>query len=283
MPLGGMDVDLSSKRYELVLRCLSALVLGAGALIITYLGVLPFAGLVMLGAIVMCWEWASLIRKKGVDLVFFIHAFFVVSAIVLSVMTHYGLALLCLFTASLIIGVLTYGTSLVLWSVLGVFYVGLPAISLIWLRQDPDHGWLVILYLYLVVWTVDSAAYFFGRVIGGPKLWPRVSPNKTWAGFFGGAIGGIFVGVIFGIYLRETSLLMLGVVGLFAALFAQLGDLMESASKRIFGIKDSSQLIPGHGGLLDRVDGFVFAAVAAAVFALILGGELPGKSLLIWP
>ena len=133
------------------------------------------------------------------------------------------------------------------------------------------------------MWATDIAAYFAGRAVGGPKLWPAVSPKKTWSGAIGGTLGGVAAGLLvaklFG--LAVSPMLVLVAIGL--SVVAQAGDLLESAVKRHFGAKDASQLIPGHGGLMDRLDGFLTAAAAAVMVGLIRGGlEGPARGLLVW-
>src|SRR5205085_5356956 len=135
------------------------------------------------------------------------------------------------------------------WLAAGVIYAGVFLVSMLLLRSDPSLGMVALIWLFAQIWTADIAAYFTGRALGGLKLWPAVSPNKTWAGAIGGTIGGLIAGAIVivaaGLALRPLhALVMLAVI-----IAAQLGDLMESAIKRRFGVKDSSQLIPGHGGL----------------------------------
>ena len=124
------------------------------------------------------------------------------------------------------------------WSAAGVYYAGFPAIALIWIRSDAAYGWLAILYLFAIVWTTDSAAYLFGRWIGGPKLAPRISPKKTWAGLIGGALSAGIAGLVFAQVAGREFSGWLGVLAIGLALMAQLGDLGESAMKRLFGIKD---------------------------------------------
>jgi phosphatidate cytidylyltransferase len=152
-----------------------------------------------------------------------------------------------------------------IWPCMGVWYIGLTIVALIWLRGADDAGWDDVLFLLLVVWATDIAAYLAGRLIGGPKLAPAISPGKTWSGAIGGLAGALVVGWVaapggFGLAVAAA----LSVV-------AQAGDLMESAIKRHFGVKDSGKLIPGHGGLLDRLDGVLTAAPAAALLALAMG------------
>jgi phosphatidate cytidylyltransferase len=148
----------------------------------------------------------------------------------------------------------------------GVLYAGLPVLSLLVLRQHEPHGLLYTFWAMALVWACDSGAYFAGRAIGGPKLAPRISPNKTWAGFIGGvAIAGIFAGLLvvgFGLPL------LLAIATPALAALAQLGDLYESHLKREAGVKDSGNLLPGHGGIMDRLDGLVAVAPAAALLVL---------------
>jgi phosphatidate cytidylyltransferase len=157
----------------------------------------------------------------------------------------------------------------------GILYVGLPAMALVWLRNDVPGGLEHVLWLMIVVWATDICAYFAGRSIGGPKLAPRISPGKTWAGLLGGMAGaGLFGGLLaltFG-----AGFWLAASVGMGVAVVSQLGDLFESALKRRAGVKDSGHLIPGHGGLLDRIDGLVFAApLFAAIVWLTLAGAAP--------
>ena len=158
------------------------------------------------------------------------------------------------------------------------------------MRLDQVWGFVALILILLVVWVTDIGGYFAGRGIGGPKLWPRVSPKKTWAGAIGGFAASLvvaagFVAVGFG-KVQPPPTLKLGpilLVGAVLSIVSQLGDLFESAVKRRFGVKDSSQLIPGHGGLMDRLDGFVAAAVVAAIFGLLRGGaDGVGRSLMVW-
>jgi phosphatidate cytidylyltransferase len=170
-----------------------------------------------------------------------------------------------------------------LWLVAGVIYAAIFLVSMLSLRSDPRFGLVALIWLFALIWTADIAAYFTGRLLGGPKLWPAVSPNTTWSGAIGGTIGGLVAGaaalVAAGLSLRPVhALVMLAVV-----IAAQLGDLMESAIKRRFGVKDSSQLIPGHGGLMDRCDSLVAAAAVALSIGLARAGmNAPAEGLLLW-
>jgi phosphatidate cytidylyltransferase len=153
----------------------------------------------------------------------------------------------------------------------GIGGVLLAALALLWLRMDPVAGWLDTLFLVLVVWTADIAAYLVGRMVGGPKLWPAVSPGKTWSGSIGGLIGASVVGALVAVVAGAPAPGRAAAAALVVALVSQAGDLLESAAKRRRGVKDSGRLIPGHGGLLDRLDSLLAAAPVAALLALAAG------------
>jgi phosphatidate cytidylyltransferase len=155
-----------------------------------------------------------------------------------------------------------------LWQAGGILYAGLSAVSLAGIRADDLIGLKAMLYVFVTVWATDILAYFVGRTLGGPKLAPRISPGKTWSGALGGTLAGVAAGSA--LMLIDFSSLPAWTVmaGLLLSVASQAGDLFESHVKRRFGVKDSSHLIPGHGGVMDRVDGLVFACFAAFVLAL---------------
>ena len=150
-----------------------------------------------------------------------------------------------------------------------------------WLRNDEAFGAAAVIYLFAVAWTTDTASYAAGRLIGGPKLAPHISPHKTWSGFIAGILAPSLVGYIAAEALESGSALRLALVSVALAIACQFGDLLESWVKRRFGAKDSSRLIPGHGGLLDRIDGLMMAAVLAGLIAL-RDPAAPGRGLLFW-
>jgi len=169
------------------------------------------------------------------------------------------------------------------WMAGGVAYGGALVLAPISLRHDAEQGWPVLLLLFGVVWATDIAGYFAGRAIGGAKLWPRVSPKKTWAGALAGAVAAMMMGVLVAAYIGAKTFVPVALVALLLSICSQGGDLFESAVKRRFGAKDASHLIPGHGGLMDRLDGFVAAAIFALLFGLWRGGLLaPARGLLVW-
>ncbi len=165
-----------------------------------------------------------------------------------------------------------------LWALAGAVYIGLPCLCLVWLRGHPGDGRLIVLWLLAVVWATDTGAYIFGRVIGGPKLIPVLSPNKTWAGLGGGmlcaAVTGGAIALLGSAPGHELPWLLLALFSALVAVVSLAGDFFESGVKRHFGVKDSGALIPGHGGALDRLDGLLFAAPFAALGMLLWGDKL---------
>lgn len=264
---------------NLKLRLVSGIAFAALAFALTYAGPIPFAVLVLMCAMVISWEWGRLVRGVAFDLGFFVHAGAVAAGIVLAAAGYAALGLAALVIAAIILVPLYMGRGARL-SALGVFYVGLPAIALLWMRGNEPYGFTAVLFIFAVVWGSDTAAYAGGRTIGGPKLWPRVSPNKTWAGFIGALAAGAASGAIFAALVGDADAVRLVLLGIGLAAVAQAGDLAESALKRLFHLKDASDLIPGHGGFMDRMDSLVAAATAAALLALLIDAHAPARALL---
>jgi len=262
-------------------RIISGLLLAVLALVITYAGVMPFAGLVIAIAVAMSWEWGRVVRDQQLDPAFAVHAAAVASATLLAALGYAALGLVLVMIGAILVLLLQFGRQGRL-SGAGVAYVGVPAVSLLWIRSDEPFGFAAVLFVLLVVCTTDTLAYFGGRSIGGARLWPRISPNKTWAGFISGIAAGALIGALFAFFVEGTSPAGLALTALVLALVSQAGDLAESALKRGFGVKDSSALIPGHGGFLDRLDGVVFAAAAAALIALFVDMRMPARAILFW-
>lgn len=269
------------KMPELMLRLFSAIVLAAVALAAVIASPWSFLALVVVAGGLLAWEWGSLTRGNGFDGTALIEAVCVTAVAILVAMGHPDLALLILGGTAATIGFGNVSKPRAAWALAGLAYVALPAWSLVWLRSDPSLGLTAILYVLAVAWTTDTASYVGGRLLGGPKLSPRISPKKTWSGFIVGTITPALVGYGFATYLGGTSAWLLALVSIGLALACQIGDLLESAIKRHFGAKDMSQLIPGHGGLFDRIDSLLLASVVAALIALRNIAE-PGAGLLIW-
>ena len=241
------------------------------------------------------WLWTALVTLAAIGL--YVEWLMVVGATAEKRVVATGVAALAVAGFSLAIGridaalaVLAMGLVAVAlmtpvrrnWAAAGILYAGVAEIASVLLRHDAVKGFVALVFVLLIVWVTDSGGYFAGRGIGGPKLWPRVSPKKTWAGAVGGLVASLAVACAFAVLDLGKAGPLLTISGVLSVV-SQLGDLFESAVKRRFGVKDSSQIIPGHGGLLDRLDGFVAAVAFAALFGFLRGGaDGVGRGLMIW-
>lgn len=174
----------------------------------------------------------------------------------------------------LICAVLSRAWRRIAWALPGVIYVGLAATALVLVRNSPEQGTAALFWIIALVVAADTGGYLVGRTIGGPKLAPRISPNKTWSGLGGAVAGAAMVGLLTAFELNHTNVFMLTLISAGLGLVEQAGDLAESAFKRHFGVKDTSQIIPGHGGVLDRVDGLLAVAVAVVIVNAWAGGSV---------
>jgi phosphatidate cytidylyltransferase len=180
------------------------------------------------------------------------------------------------------IGLTSRASPRALWVVAGLIYAGVAFAAPVVLRGDAQFGFLAIVFLFAVVWSTDILGYVVGRLAGGPKLWPAVSPKKTWSGALGGTLGAVIAGTAIA-HLNALTIWPVAVLAAVLSIAAQAGDLFESSIKRRFDAKDASQLIPGHGGVMDRLDGFIVAALVAALVGLARGGlTFPGRGVLVW-
>lgn len=258
------------KFADLRLRLLSSLAVAAVALLCIWFGGVWIALLASLAAIAMVLEWRSITahagRPAGLDA-----APYALAVAGGAMMLHSGPVWVALLVLSGLAAVgygwdVRYGRGTIgLWSLAGTLYIGAAAMAFVALRGVEPFGFLSIVWAALVVIAADVGGYFAGRTIGGPKLWPAVSPNKTWAGLLGGIALAFLVGGVFSWATTGTYFYQVCTVSAIAALLAQAGDLAESALKRRFGVKDAGTLIPGHGGLLDRLDGHMAAVLVAAL------------------
>ncbi len=262
------------------LRLASGVVLAATAIGLTWGGVLPFGFLVLAVTLIVSWEWGRIVRKGGVDTIFILQAIVISVATALAIWQQPALGVVAVVVGAILAALLGFG-QLGRISALGVLYAGLPAIALIWIRSG-DFGLQAALFILLCVWASDTAAYVAGRLIGGPKLMPRISPNKTWAGLAGAVAGSALTGLAFAMALPALPATHLLATSVALALVSQVGDLMESALKRWYGVKDASGLIPGHGGFMDRVDGLIVAAVLAGLAAAWINIQEPARAILAW-
>ena len=254
-------------------RVAAAVAMGSLALATAWIGGFIFAVFWWLASIVVLWEWQRLVggsrlaERVGVGgLMVALAALFALYSSILGV-----IAALVLSAAA--VGWLA-GQGAGVWAAAGALYAGALVSSVVLLRVSPSFGLASILWLFAVVWGTDVAAYFAGRLIGGPRLWPSVSPGKTWSGAVVGALAGAVLGLMLAAWTNwlaawTNRLAALFWLALATAIVSELGDLFESALKRRFGVKDSSGLIPGHGGLMDRLDAFVAASAFAAVTAAV--------------
>jgi phosphatidate cytidylyltransferase len=265
---------------DLKVRVISGLVMALAAILSEIAGGWWFALFWIVVFSVVVVEWQKIIAPKA-EISLLVLAAFAVGAAGLIFQAGFPLiAFAPLVVGAVIVGWIAKEQNI--RAVLGLVYAGLPLLSVIWLRSAEPHGMAVVAWVFGIVWSADVAAYFTGRALGGPKLWPSVSPKKTWSGFIGGTVGGALVAslVLFAFSVPFTWATVILASGL--AVLSAGGDLYESALKRRFGVKDSSALIPGHGGLMDRVDGFIAVVIGAACVAVLRGGD-PGQALLLWP
>ena len=273
------------KSSELMKRIISGVAMALVALGLTLYSPGSFLILIIVGSALMGWEWRNMILAdrigSGAKLALGLHLALILGAIILA---HFGQGIWGLGLIGLGACVLYFmaDNSERTYSFIGPFYTGLPGMALVWLRSDPVYGVAAVLFVLLLVWMADIGAYAVGRSVGGPKLSPRISPNKTWSGALGGLLASALVAVVMARYLGGSDMMLLIGVALILAVASQIGDLYESSIKRRFGIKDSSNLIPGHGGILDRVDGLIAAAVVAALVAFSVNATQPGHAILIW-
>ncbi|MDZ7925733.1 MAG: phosphatidate cytidylyltransferase [Agrobacterium sp.] len=266
---------------ELRLRIISAIVMAAVILAATWYGGILFRIVAGLLAILIYYEWATITRMSETNPTGNAWGWFAVAVIAGN--TIFGepsldLPLLSGFTLTAALFPVLRGKNW--WLVGGIVYAGLSGISLAAIRGDELTGFVAILFIFAVVWSTDILAYFVGRAIGGPKLAPAISPGKTWSGAIGGAVAALIGGGAVSLaYHGRISLLLLG-LALILSVFSQIGDLFESFVKRRFQVKDSSHLIPGHGGFMDRVDGLVFACFTVFLIAFVHAaatGDVPGS------
>jgi phosphatidate cytidylyltransferase len=281
----------SAGNSDLIPRVISALVLAPLAIVVAYLpelfpapGAWLFGLFWLLAALAVWWEWNALVSGPGNRLLFFVGG----TALALSMfIAEFGAArtrtpMLIIILGALAVGVFARADRRV-WASGGLLYAGALLTAPIILRRDHDLGLAAILFLFALVWATDIAGYFAGRAIGGPKLAPKISPNKTWSGAIGGMLGAVIAGIAIAKLFGLDDVLIIGIVALLLSVVAQAGDLFESGIKRRFGAKDAGKLIPGHGGVMDRLDGFLTAAAVAAAVGILhanLGSAAHG--LLLW-
>jgi phosphatidate cytidylyltransferase len=265
---------------NLLARIAAALVLAPIAILCAYIGGWLWIALVTLATIGLFIEWQLVIGASreipataGGTIALLIAGILLAFGRIESAVLILGLGL---------VAVVVLAPSHRAWSGAGLVYAAAAQLASVLVRLDHVEGLAALILVLLVVWVTDIGGYFAGRGIGGPKLWPRVSPNKTWAGAVGGFAASLMVASGFAAFGFGKTWPML-LLGAALSIASQLGDLFESAVKRHFGVKDSSHIIPGHGGLMDRLDGFVAAIILAAIFGLLRGGlDGVGRAIMVW-
>ncbi len=265
---------------ELTERVVSGVAIAVLAFAMVYWSPKAFAALTFLVAAAMSWEWGRIVRGSSPDIGTVVHVLAVLAAAVLSGVGMAGLGVAAAVIGAIAVAALVFGSGRSQLSGAGVLYTGLPVIALGWLRGDEPLGFLATLFVLFSVAVTDIAAYAGGRLIGGPKLWEVVSPRKTWSGLIAGVLAAAVAGALFALLSGTGSSQWLASLGFVMGLVAQVGDLAESALKRHFGLKDASDLIPGHGGFMDRMDGVVTASIAAALIAFAIDAFAPARALL---
>lgn len=278
----GENISASAPRSKdtLALRMASAAVLGPAAVGASWIGGPVFAGLVAFLCVLMAFEWARMIERAELTPVFFSLGLGGALALILAAGERYELAyLVCAASGVAAAAAAIKGSGEWKWAAFGAAYFVAPSVALIWLRENAEEGRGFLLLLFAIVWGADTGGYVAGRLVGGPKLSPKISPAKTWAGAAGGLLaGGIAAAIGAPLLFGDAANAGHVAMGAGLGLASILGDMAESAFKRRFGIKDMSGFILGHGGVLDRLDGMIFATVAvtSALYGHILLAGLNG-------
>jgi phosphatidate cytidylyltransferase len=279
---------------NLVLRVASAAVLAPIAVIGAYVGGWLFLALCAIAAAAILWEWTGLVSGGSDPRILVPGLAALLIALALAGMNRPGGAAAIIVVGAVVVASLaareTPGPpvsrnagSHVTWAAAGVIYAGSAFLGPALLRRDPELGLVAMLFLAATVWITDIFAYFVGSAVGGPRLCPQISPKKTWSGAIGGLAGGVAAGTLVAYASGVGRPAVAGVIGLLLSILAQAGDLFESAVKRHFDAKDASRLIPGHGGVMDRLDGFLVAALAALLIGILRQGtDAPARGLLVW-
>lgn len=267
---------------NLVLRIASAAVMAPVAVGAAYLGGWPFALFWTAAAIAVLWEWTTLVAgaNNRVMLLSCGGALAVSGALAI-----HGRPVTALFVVGLGALAATILTPRAQrgWIAGGIGYAGTLLLAPLLLRGDAWSGFIAIVLLFAIVWTTDVFGYFAGRTFGGPKLMPKVSPKKTWSGAIAGALGAMIAAVLVTSAFGDFNSVAIAGLALLLSVISQGGDLLESHIKRRFGAKDASMLIPGHGGVMDRLDGFWAAALAACIIGVSRGGfDDAARGLLVW-
>ncbi len=249
-------------------RVAAAVVMGLVALVVAWTGGIVFVAFWWIAAAIVMWEWQRIVGGERLLERVFLGALCLAGAALCALHNWAVPAVAMLVVAGAAVGFVAAPDRRI-WAGTGALYGGALVVGLGLLEASPIYGLAAVLWLFAIVWGADVAAFFAGRAIGGPRLWPSVSPGKTWSGAIAGALAGAALGLVVGVIFAPGPVRIdrLFALGLATAVVSEFGDLFESAVKRRFGVKDSSRLIPGHGGLMDRLDSFIAASTFAAIVA----------------
>ncbi|NDV88127.1 CDP-archaeol synthase [Aurantimonas aggregata] len=253
-------------------RLISAVVLGLLVLALTMIGGWPFRVLCVATGVIVFEEWSRMTRAKLAGPIFRFARRALYLSLIAFLFGFYLAAVAIVFGGAAFIAFVDRGERKADWVLGGLFYAAVASLTPGMLRGDDAAGLTALGLIIAVVWPTDIFAYFTGRSIGGPKLMPRVSPKKTISGALGGLVAGVVFGVLFAEWVAGSAGLFIVVLAALLSIFGQAGDLYESWIKRRFGVKDSGRLIPGHGGLMDRIDGLIIATAIAWLVGLLLAG-----------
>lgn len=263
-----------SAKSNLMTRIISALVMLPIAIYVILEGGLAFFILISFITVLILSEWNGIVEKKPFSILVFVEVF---CAILLLLSLNWGSPYLVYSFICSIVSIMTAAYLIkakILWAMVGFLYAFIPAAAFLLINEN--YGGEVVLWMMILIWSMDTGAYFVGKKVGGPKMSPIISPNKTWSGLIGGALTATILGGIYGYFYRDTGInlfddaTILLILSGFLALLSQVGDLAESAVKRTFKKKDSGSIIPGHGGVMDRIDGVVFVAPAVLILAYMM-------------
>lgn len=256
---------------NLQLRIITAAVLAPVTILLIWLGGVSFRILAVAIGFAIFYEWTTLSASKQTRSGLITGWVVLVVAAALLFMKMPAIQVLAIIAAGSVFLVQRAN-----WAAGGLLYAGVPMVCLAMLRSDTTTGLIAIIYLFALVWATDIAAYFTGRTLGGPKLAPRFSPNKTWSGAIGGVVAAMIAGAMVSYFSFDRIKIFMIILAAMLSVASQMGDLGESWVKRCFGAKDSGKLLPGHGGVMDRVDGLIIAAVMLYIIgALVAGADSP--------
>jgi phosphatidate cytidylyltransferase len=275
-------LKISKSWGDLLPRTVSAVVLVPVVLALLWQGGVWFSLLAGFLGVMIAREYVAIVHRAN-DQQFALHVIAVLAPVVLLPAVGAGVAgaaiVICVVLSNVLAQISSDAPTF--WQRIGVAYVAFPVFAMMLVRGSAS-GFAATTFLLLMVWAADTLAYFFGRTIGGPKIAPRLSPKKTWAGLLGAACGAVLVSALVVAEGWATGFVPLAVFSILLAVVEQIGDFFESACKRVHNVKDSGDLIPGHGGMLDRVDGLMAVFAFAAIVGLLRNLADPAAGITLW-